>query len=176
MNLRLPPGIVFFFLVCLLVPLASLTAPAAPYEEGVTRFWRCGYQTDNGSQLEKARQQIGISVPQQAQLEHLYADADKKEKALEEQLHDLYNRQRTLYDAYFIDHAQERDLRKSIGQLHVQILLIHADTEEKLRKILTHDQFDRLSAVLQAHRRGSARRNGRHRHEEKGRPQNDGRL
>ena len=127
----------------------------------------CALQGDSEREREKARQQIGISVQQQEQLTRLYAEADKKEKAIGKELHDLYRQHRALYSAYSIDHAQERELRKKIEQMHSQLLHLHADTEDGLRKLLTREQFERLNAAVKDHRRGNRRDDDRHSGEEK---------
>jgi Spy/CpxP family protein refolding chaperone len=154
MNLRVQAGVVLF----LLLPWAPINAQNRAYEAGAPgRIRTSGFQGDREKEREKARQQIGISVQQQEQLTRLYAEADKKEKAIGKELHDLYEQQRTLYSAYVIDHGQERDLHKKMEQMHSQLLQLHADTEDGLRKLLTREQFERLNAALNDHRRENRR-------------------
>ncbi|MCW3099889.1 MAG: hypothetical protein JWL77_5507 [Chthonomonadaceae bacterium] len=162
MNLRIQAGIVLF----LLLAWTPINAQNRAYEAGMSgRIQTSGFQGDREKEREKARQQIGISVPQQEQLTRLYAEADKKEKAIGKDLHDLYEQQRALYSAYVIDHGQERDLRKKMEQMHSQLLQLHAETEDSLRKLLTREQFERLNAALNDHRRRN-RRNGSNRDRE----------
>ena len=164
MNLRLHAGLVFCIL---LLCAAALAQSPRSVPDTVGRLRTIGFQGDSEREREKARQQIGISVQQQEQLTRLYAEADKKEKAAGKELHDLYRQQRTLYSAYVIDRVQGRDLRKKIEQMHSQLLQIHADTEDGLRKLLNRDQFERLNAALQEHRRENHREPDRRTGEEK---------
>lgn len=147
--------------VLFLLPCAVSMAQGRPLSEaGAARVRRiCAFQGDG--EREKARLQIGISVQQQEQLTRLYAEADKKEKAIGHELHSLYKQQRALYSVYLIDHSQERELRKKIEQMHSQLLQLHADTEDGLRKLLTREQFERLNAALKDHRRGNRREQDR---------------
>jgi Spy/CpxP family protein refolding chaperone len=161
MRLRLQAGILL-----LLLTVNSASAQAAATDtRAPARAKLCLFQGDG--EREKARQQIGISVQQQEQLTRLYAEADRKEKAIGKDLHDLYRQQRTLYSAYVIDHGQERELRKKIEQMHSQLLQLHADTEDGLRKLLTREQFERLNAAVKDRRRENRRDPERHSGEEK---------
>lgn len=157
MKLRGRVGLILFLLPCAL----SMARCSPLSEAGAARLRRiCAFQGDG--EREKARMQIGISVQQQEQLTRLYAEADKREKAIGKELHGLYEQQRALYSVYLIDHNQERELRKKIEQMHSQLLQLHADTEDGLRKLLTREQFERLNAALKDHRRGNRREQDRH--------------
>lgn len=163
MTLRIRACVVFF----LLSGTSAVAKGAAADARASSLKTICAFQGDSERDREKARQQIGISVQQQEQLTRLYAEADKKEKAIGKELHDLYRQQRALYSAYSIDHGQERELRKKIEQMHSQLLQLHADTEDGLRKLLTREQFERLNAAVKDHRRGNRRDEDRHSGDEK---------
>lgn len=96
---------------------------------------------------EKFRQRLGITVQQQEQMDALFQESDRQRRALGARLWELFGERQTVCDVYDYDRAREAALRREIGQVYVQILKVHSETEEKLRRILTRDQFDRLRAL-----------------------------
>ena len=107
---------------------------------------------DGGRDKEKARQQIGITTAQQDAIEALFADVEKQEKPIHSRLHALYHDLQTLYDSYEFDAKQARSLRDEIGTQQKSLLTLYASKEERLRRILTRAQFERLRAQMKESR------------------------
>lgn len=105
---------------------------------------------------EKFRQRLGITVQQQEQMDALFNESFKQRRTLGERLGELFKQRGEVCDAYDFDRRRETSLRKDIERIYSQILKIHSDTEEKLRRILSREQFDRLRALreeaMKAHR------------------------
>jgi Spy/CpxP family protein refolding chaperone len=108
---------------------------------------------------EKFRQKLGITVQQQEQMDILFMESNKQRRALSERLRDLFNQRQIITDVYDFDRSRESAVRKEIGQINNQLLKIHSDSEEKLRRILNREQFERLVALRKEMMR--ARREGR---------------
>lgn len=96
---------------------------------------------------EKFRQKLGITVQQQEQMDGLFAESDKQRRVLGTRLRELFDQRQAVCDVYDFDRSREGSLRKEISQVYNQILKIHSDTEEKLRRILNREQFDRLVSL-----------------------------
>lgn len=103
---------------------------------------------DSPEEKEKVRLRIGITKEQQAQIEAAHQELDQKRKELGSKLWEEYRRLGALYSAYDFDRAQAKLIRHEIFSLHRQILDLHAQNEERLRKILTKEQFERFQAVM----------------------------
>ena len=96
---------------------------------------------------EKFRQRLQISVQQQEQMDTLFAESDKQRRVLGERLRELFDQRQSVCDVYDFDRSREGALRKEISHVYNQLLRIHTDTEEKLRRILNRDQFERLRVL-----------------------------
>ena len=143
MNTRIRTILAF----CLLVFSAAVIAQPPPYSGD-----RRQPHVPTEAEREAARKEIGIRVDQQERLERLYADADKKKKAIGDQLRDLYRQRHELFDNYALDRTREKELRRKIAENHNKLLEIQFSTEAELRNILKPDQFDRLRAALKNQR------------------------
>lgn len=97
---------------------------------------------------EKARLRIGMTREQQQQIETLYSDADTKAREVFDQIRQKHEQLHALYDAYEIDKNRERTLIREITRLRSQALLIHSETETKVRQILTKEQHEKLRALM----------------------------
>lgn len=145
----------------------SLGAQARPASaKFVRQTARPGYP-DSGDarhltpqEREAARQRIGITLEQQSRIEAVYTQTDQRRRALRQQLRDLYHQLHDLYSNYHFDRNRSAALRQQIVDLHAQQLKLHEENEEKLRRILTPDQFERLHAEMNAARQ---RREGQRR-------------
>ena len=104
---------------------------------------------------EKVRQQIGITLEQQARIEALYAENDCLRTALRARLSDRMRESRALYNNYAIDTTQETALRQEITKIQDNLFQSRMDTERKLRDILTREQFARLHVLLNQRRERS---------------------
>jgi hypothetical protein len=82
-------------------------------------------------------------------MDNLFADSQKQRQALNARLRDLFDQRHAVCDVYDFDRGREHALRKEISHVYNQILKIHLDTEEKLRRILNREQFERLRALRQ---------------------------
>jgi len=97
---------------------------------------------------ETIRLKIGITKDQEAKIEALHTETDQKLNDVMAKTRDLYKQLTALYDSYDFDRNQARNLRQQLTALHRRMLDIHADNEEKLRRILSRDQFEKLRQLL----------------------------
>ena len=107
---------------------------------------RCS--ADDDDDRERARRRIGITRDQQRRIEAVYEDADEEKREIRRRLDDLYRDLDGAYDYYDFDRGRARNIIDQIAGLQRRILQIHADNEEKLRRILSREQFGRLRAEL----------------------------
>lgn len=111
-----------------------------------------GQRGPTEEEREKIRLRIGITKEQQAQIEQLYAETDQQRREIGRRMGELFRQLYMLYENYDFDRNQARTIRRDLTNLHRRILWIHAENEEKLRKILTKDQFDKLRALMREKR------------------------
>lgn len=98
-------------------------------------------------QRERYRQKLGITVQQQEQLDALYAEADKKRKELWDKMREMNTQHWEMLETFDYDKTKERIHRYEMSKLYRSILFHHTDTEDKIRKLLTKEQFERLVAM-----------------------------
>lgn len=136
------------FALLLLAPLRHLsgqTPPRGPRSSvGPPGFQRGPSEEEK----ERIRLRIGITKEQQQQIEALYMETERQKGEVFAKMRELYAQLESLYDAYDFDRNQARTLRREITRQHVQIMMIHLDNEEKLRRILTREQFEKLRAMM----------------------------
>ncbi len=96
---------------------------------------------------ERNRVRIGITREQQKELEAAFADARKQEFEIHAKTRELYRQLFEIYDNYDFERDQAKSVRVEIGKLNRKRMLIHAETQEKLRRILTREQFDRMTQL-----------------------------
>jgi Spy/CpxP family protein refolding chaperone len=107
-----------------------------------------GQRGPSEEERERIRLRIGITKEQQAQIEQLYTETDQKRREVGIRMRELYHQLFTLYDNYDFDRNLARAIRRELTELHRRTLWIHAENEEKLRKILTKEQFDKLRTLM----------------------------
>jgi Spy/CpxP family protein refolding chaperone len=117
-------------------------APGRPQEEK-----RFGSPPLSPEERERFRQRLGITAQQQEQMEALFAEAHKQRRELGKKLWELFDQRNKVCDTYDFDRSKERALRAEILKVHQQLLKINLDTEEKLRRILNREQFEKLRAA-----------------------------
>jgi Spy/CpxP family protein refolding chaperone len=103
---------------------------------------------DSPEEKERVRLRIGITKEQQAQIEAAHQELDQKRRELGARLWEQYRKLGAVYTAYDFDRQQAKAIRREIFSLHRQILDLHAENEERLRKILSKEQFERFQAVM----------------------------
>ena len=96
---------------------------------------------------ERTRQKIGITREQQKELEAALAEARRQEGEIHAKSRELYGQLFAQYDIYDFSREDAKKIRREIGKLHHRRMLIHAETQEKLRRILTREQFDRMTQL-----------------------------
>jgi len=102
---------------------------------------------------EKVRLRIGMTKEQQSQIEALYAQSDQQRREIGLKMRDLFRQlEEDCYEHYDFDRSKATAIRKEIVGLHKRILLLRADNEEKLRRILNRDQFRRLRELMREQR------------------------
>lgn len=99
---------------------------------------------DNDDDDDRARKRLGITREQQNQIEALYRATDRQRRDLRTRLDTLYREMDRLYARYDFDRARARTLANEISTLRRRSLLLYTDNEEKLRRILNREQFERL--------------------------------
>ncbi len=97
---------------------------------------------------EKARVRIGMTKEQQAQIEAIYTESEKKRQEAMRELGEKHQQLRAVYDSYEIDKTKERALLRDIVAVHWRLLRIHSEDEAKIRRILTKEQHEKLRALM----------------------------
>ena len=97
---------------------------------------------------EKMRLKIGITKEQQAQFEAIFTDEQKQDREIRDKERELYGQLRKMYEDYSFDRNQAMSIRRELGGLYRKRLFLHSETQEKMRKILTREQFDRMTAAM----------------------------
>jgi len=97
---------------------------------------------------EKARVRIGLTKEQQADIDKVFRDSDVLMREIRTRFGELSKQLYGLYDSYDFDRAQAQSIRKELLKLHRRMGDIHADNEEKLRRIMTREQFDRMRKLM----------------------------
>ncbi len=94
---------------------------------------------------EKIRVAVGMTKDQQNQVEAIYHDGWKREEDLRKKSGELGKQLKLIYDTYNYDKSQAAGIRKEMCALYHQRMAIHAETQDKIRKVLTKEQFDKLT-------------------------------
>jgi Spy/CpxP family protein refolding chaperone len=94
---------------------------------------------------EKIRVRVGMTKDQQAQVEAIFNEERKLEGESRKKTGELYQQLQQNYDVYDNDKPAAAALRKEICKLYHDRIMIHANAQEKLRKVLTKDQFDKMT-------------------------------
>lgn len=121
---------------CLLVLAPILLAQRPPSED----------------EKEKMRVRMQITKEQQAQIEAVFTDEQKQERDIRTRERELWHQLYILYGQFDFDRNQALAIRKELGSLFRKRIMLHAETQEKLRKILTREQFDRMMAAMKEQR------------------------
>ncbi len=116
---------------------------------------------DSDRDRERARQRIGISRDQQRQIEALYKETEGEKRKMRGWIENRYRELDRLHESYVFDRGHARNLVNIISRLQQRLLGLHLETEEKLRRILTREQFDRMRAQLREEREKRERRRSR---------------
>ena len=119
-------------LVILFVPTAAAFSQRGPSEEERARI----------------RARTGISQEQQNQIEAIYRDQRRQEDEIRRKTFEVYKQLGEVYDKYDFDRNQAASFRKEIGRLHRQRLHVHAETQDKLRRVMTREQFEKLNQLV----------------------------
>src|SRR5437016_7939043 len=96
---------------------------------------------------EKNRIRLGITKEQEVQIEGIWKSAGDQERELRKKEMGLYMQLHDITDIYDFDRNQASAVRREIYQLFKQRLTIHAETQEKIRRVVTKEQFDRMTAL-----------------------------
>ena len=93
---------------------------------------------------ERTRIKLGISREQQSQIESIFAESKRQEGEIHMKSREQYGLLFALYESYDFDRDQAKKVRREIGRLNYKRMQIHAETQEKLRKVLSREQFDKM--------------------------------
>ncbi len=96
---------------------------------------------------EKIRIRVGMTKEQQAQVEAIFNEERRLEGESRKKMGELYKQLSQNYDVYDNDKAAAASLRKDICKQYHERIMIHANAQERLRKVLTKDQFDRMTEM-----------------------------
>src|SRR5690348_3545540 len=121
----------------LTIPLVALTLTLAA-SIGVAQ------RPQSDEEKEAARVKIGMSKEQAAQIEAMWAETDRQMKEVFSRTNDIRKQLDDLYDSYDFDRNLASRLRHEMVGLHRKRGQIFAENQEKLRRILTRDQFERM--------------------------------
>ena len=106
------------------------------------------FQGPSEEDKERFRIKIGATKEQQGQIDQVFRDSDIQMNEVRTKFKDLSQQLYGLYDIYDFDRNQARNVRRELLRLHKRMADIHAENEEKLRRILTKDQFERMRALM----------------------------
>lgn len=108
----------------------------------------------------RARDRVGMTVEQQQKLEQLYVEFDKTMREHMDALRDRFGKLRALYESYDIDTKQAQSIIRDISRLRGRLLSQQLDNEQRVRTILTRDQYARMRALMKEEweKRAAARR------------------
>ena len=96
---------------------------------------------------EKIRIRVGMTKDQQAQVEAVFNEERKLQEDSRKKMGELYKQLQQYYDIYDYDKNAAQGLRKDICRLYRERIMIHANAQEKLRKILSKEQFDKMTEM-----------------------------
>lgn len=96
---------------------------------------------------EKIRVRVGMTKEQQAQVEAIFTEERKLETESRKKTGELYKQLQQNLDVYDNDKVAAANLRKEICRLYRERIMIHANAQEKLRKVLTKEQFDKMTEM-----------------------------
>lgn len=113
---------------------------------------QAGQRPQTDEEKERARVRIGITLEQQEKIEALYAETSALRKDAFGKLRETFKQLYTLQDTYEFDRMQSKVLSREIMGIHRKLLGIQLDNEEKLRKILNKEQFEKLRAMMKEER------------------------
>lgn len=99
---------------------------------------------------EKIRLAVGMSKDQQNQIEAIYAEGHRLEGESRKKSGELMKQLRKLTDSYSYDRKQAEAIRRELCDNYRQRLQIHADIQDKVRKVLNREQFDKLTELANA--------------------------
>jgi Spy/CpxP family protein refolding chaperone len=97
---------------------------------------------------ERFRIKIGATKEQQNQIDLVFKDSDVQMSEIRGKFRELSQQLYSLYDIYDFDRNLAKGIRRDLLKLHKRMADIHAENEEKLRRILTKDQFERMKALM----------------------------
>jgi periplasmic protein CpxP/Spy len=97
---------------------------------------------------EEHRRRIGLTVQQQEKVDALFKEMGQRRQPISTRMRDLYRQRHELLTVYNFDRRRERELRAEIMQLHGKMLQLHTDTDEKLRRIMTQEQFEKMQQMI----------------------------
>ena len=137
----------------LLTLFSALLGPTATLPAGADR---------DGEEEERLLRRLQISQEQQEKIKHLYRESDRRKRAIDERLGQLYRELDTLYGRYEFDRVKVRAVTDEISEQRRQSLALYMDNEEKLRRILKREQFERLRDITRV-RKGERKTKDRER-------------
>jgi Spy/CpxP family protein refolding chaperone len=95
------------------------------------------------------RRRLRLSDEQQEKIQQLYRDSDRRKREIDELLKKLYRDLDKLYDRYDFDRGKVKNVSDQISDVRRRSLTLYRENEEKLRSILTREQFERLRNITQ---------------------------
>lgn len=102
----------------------------------------------SAAEKEKNRIKIGLTVQQQQQLDAAFEEMGRQRQTLGRRMRELSQQRHELLANYNFDRKREKELRTETVQLYGKMMQLHTETDEKIRRIMTHDQFDRLQQMM----------------------------
>jgi Spy/CpxP family protein refolding chaperone len=97
-------------------------------------------------------QLIGLTAVQQQQLEAFFVNGEKERREVGGHLRDLYRELESNYDNFKFNAQRTAAIRQEILNQQRRLLALHEENENRLRQILTEDQFAKLRAQMKAWR------------------------
>jgi uncharacterized protein with von Willebrand factor type A (vWA) domain len=95
---------------------------------------------------EEFRQKIGMTEQQQEQMDKMFKETFQKRRDLGKKMRQQFEARQKVGNVYELDRAQLRQINNEIQRVNAQILALHVEAEEKIRRILNKDQFNKMIA------------------------------
>jgi len=101
---------------------------------------------------ERNRVRLGITREQQEQIEALYAELDRQNREIWTRSGELFRQLDEKYSSYDLDQEGARAIRRELMGLHRRRLMAFAEFQDKLRRVLNREQFNRLQVLVREQR------------------------
>ena len=102
------------------------------------------FDRDDERRKERERKRLGITRVQQHLIAEHYKETDRERREIRKRLEQRERDLRRVYAVFDYDRQRANALMEEINDLRRRSMQLYANSEERLRRILTREQFQRL--------------------------------